>query len=135
MIDELSIEALQDVVRKEIENYFHHHKQHQELDLIFHESKREIEYASGTRVEFGTQLILFYFFELLLKNHGQSLSKEKIVELLWKEKYDPTQHDNKLYVCIKRLRNLIEPDRNRPVFILRDREGYCLNPLLRILRK
>nr|WP_295905720.1 hypothetical protein [uncultured Bdellovibrio sp.] len=46
---------------------------------------------------------------------------------VWSQIYDPDLHDNLIYVSIKRLRTLIEPDLESPRYILRDRKGYYFN--------
>jgi DNA-binding response OmpR family regulator len=50
-----------------------------------------------------------------------------LVRFLWKQDYDPRTHDNRLYVTIKRLRDLIEPDPRHPRYIIKRDDGYCLN--------
>jgi DNA-binding winged helix-turn-helix (wHTH) protein len=56
-----------------------------------------------------------------------------IVEKIWKQSYDPGVHDNKLYVTIKRLRKMIEPDFEKPKYIFRAKNGYYLNKNARVL--
>ena len=51
---------------------------------------------------------------------------------VWKERYRPEAHDNKLYYNINRLRKLIEPDVRKPQYLLNWKEGYRLAPGLRI---
>lgn len=63
---------------------------------------------------------------------GAGLSKAEIIQRVWKEKYRPEAHDNKLYYNINRLRKLIEPDTKHPQYLLNWREGYRLAPGLRV---
>jgi DNA-binding winged helix-turn-helix (wHTH) protein len=51
---------------------------------------------------------------------------------VWKEKYRPEVHDNKLYYNINRLRKLIEPDMKHPKYLMNWREGYRLAPGLKV---
>jgi DNA-binding response OmpR family regulator len=52
---------------------------------------------------------------------------------VWKQDYDPGIHDNKIYVTIKRLRKLIEPDYEKPRYIFRAKNGYYLNKNTKVL--
>ena len=71
--------------------------------------------------------------KLFLRNPGQVFSKEALVREVWKQEYDPATHDNKVYVTIKRLRRLIEPDYDRPKYIFRSKNGYYLNKSTKVL--
>ncbi|MBN8540016.1 MAG: winged helix-turn-helix domain-containing protein [Deltaproteobacteria bacterium] len=103
----------------------------------------ELNLATGTLVEvrkgeikFDGQFILRdllrVFMEASVANPGATLSKEDLVREVWAEDYRPQSHDNKIYVNIKRLRRLIEPDDGSTEYILRGKLGYYLNPNLRI---
>jgi len=76
--------------------------------------------------------LLRVFMEASVANPGATLSKEDLVREVWAEDYRPQSHDNKIYVNIKRLRRLIEPDDGSTEYILRGKLGYYLNPNLRI---
>ncbi len=76
--------------------------------------------------------LLRVFMEASVGNPGATLSKEDLVREVWAEDYRPQSHDNKIYVNIKRLRRLIEPDDGSTEYILRGKLGYYLNPNLRI---
>ena len=71
--------------------------------------------------------------KLFLKHPGEVYSKEALVKAVWKQEYDPRVHDNKIYVTIKRLRQLIEPDFDKPKYIFRAKNGYYLNKNTRVL--
>lgn len=62
----------------------------------------------------------------------QGLSKQEIIERVWKEPYDPAAHDGKLYYNINRIRKLLEPDLKSPQYLLNWRQGYRLAPEIRI---
>jgi DNA-binding response OmpR family regulator len=68
-----------------------------------------------------------------MKTPGEVYAKEIIVEKIWKQTYDPSVHDNKLYVTIKRLRKMIEPDFGKPKYIFRAKNGYFLNKNVKVL--
>lgn len=76
--------------------------------------------------------LLRVFMAKSLKQPGATLSKEDLVREVWGESYRPQSHDNKIYVNIKRLRRLIEPEDGSTEYILRGKQGYYLNPNLKI---
>ncbi|MFN9068914.1 MAG: helix-turn-helix domain-containing protein, partial [Bdellovibrionales bacterium] len=65
-------------------------------------------------------------------NPGIVFSKEYLVENVWRQAYDPSVHDNKIYVTIKRLRKMIEPDFDKPKYIFRAKNGYFMNKSARV---
>lgn len=77
-------------------------------------------------IDFGRQSILLNLFEILAAQSGQPVGHEELARLLWDEEYDPRVHDNKIYVTIRRLRELLEPSAVRSTLILKDRQGYVI---------
>ena len=73
--------------------------------------------------------------QLFISTPGVVYSKESLVEKIWKQKYDPRVHDNKIYVTIKRLRELVEPNHKKPKYIFRTKDGYYMNKKVNILLK
>jgi DNA-binding response OmpR family regulator len=67
-----------------------------------------------------------------MKHPGETFSKEIIVKKIWNQDYSPAMHDNKIYVTIKRLRKMIEPDINKPKYIFRAKNGYYFNKISRV---
>jgi DNA-binding winged helix-turn-helix (wHTH) protein len=103
------------------------------LDLDFDVKTKTIRERSKGVVSFANQFILVELMLLLARNQGQVLSKEEIVRQIWGENYNPLVHDNKLYVTIRRLRELIEPQAaSKPQYIFRAKNGYYLNQQTRI---
>ncbi|MCB0394098.1 MAG: winged helix-turn-helix domain-containing protein, partial [Bdellovibrionales bacterium] len=96
------------------------------FDLIVKEATNSVIERKKGKVDFKNQFILLDLLHLLAKSPGQVYSKESIVKRIWSQKYDPSVHDNKIYVTIKRLRKLIEPDYDKPKYISRSRNGYHL---------
>ena len=84
------------------------------------------------KIDFKNQFILLDMLKLFLRSPGEVYSKEALVKAVWKQEYDPAVHDNKIYVTIKRLRQLIEPDFDKPKYIYRAKNGYYLNRNARI---
>ena len=104
-----------------------------DYDLVLNVSGQLImEKNTGYR-NFGNQVILLDLLKLFLLNPGVTYSKEFLAGMLWKQPYRSSDHDNKIYVTIKRLRNLIEPDKNRPRYIFRQKQGYYFNKQARVL--
>lgn len=98
-----------------------------QFDLVFElENHSVIEKKLG-RIDFKNQFILLDLLKLFVQNQGQVYSKEYLVEHVWKQSYDPAVHDNKIYVTIKRLRKMIEPDFEKPKYIFRAKNGYYMN--------
>ena len=105
----------------------------QPYDIIFDETNHSIiEKKIGT-IDFKNQFILLDLLKLFILNQGTVYSKEFLVENVWKQPYDPSVHDNKIYVTIKRLRKLIEPDYDKPKYIFRAKNGYYFNKSIRVL--
>jgi tetratricopeptide (TPR) repeat protein/DNA-binding winged helix-turn-helix (wHTH) protein len=94
-----------------------------------------VEVRKG-EIKFDGQFILRdllrVFMEASVARPGATLSKEDLVREVWAEDYRPQSHDNKIYVNIKRLRRLIEPDDGSTEYILRGKLGYYLNPNVQI---
>lgn len=102
-------------------------EQQNSFDLIFDEHNHAIVEKKLGRIDFKNQFILLDLLRLFMQNQGVVYSKEYLVENVWKQAYDPAVHDNKIYVTIKRLRKLIEPDYEKPKYIFRAKNGYYMN--------
>lgn len=98
-----------------------------ELDMVFDLDNHAIIEKSLGKIDFKNQFILLDLLKLFISNQGQIFSKEYLVEQVWKQDYDPEVHDNKIYVTIKRLRKMIEPDYDKPKYIFRAKNGYYLS--------
>ena len=107
----------------------------QDYDLIVNLSTNSIIERHKGLVDFKNQFILLDLLKMFLSHPGQSHTKEEMVEQVWKQKYDPTVHDNKIYVTIKRLRELVEPDCRKPRYIFRGKDGYYLSSKMKVLLK
>jgi tetratricopeptide (TPR) repeat protein len=111
------MEQLKRVSQTDEENY----------DLVFSPLNNLVVEKKKGRIDFKNQFILLDMLKLFLRNPGEVYSKEDLVKVVWKQEYDPGVHDNKIYVTIKRLRQLIEPDFDKPKYIYRAKNGYYLN--------
>ncbi|MFP5518799.1 MAG: winged helix-turn-helix domain-containing protein [Bdellovibrionia bacterium] len=104
----------------------------QSFDLVFNEEDHFIVEKKIGKVDFKNQFILLDLMKLFVQNQGQVYSKEFLVENVWKQPYDPEVHDNKIYVTIKRLRKMIEPDYEKPKYIFRAKNGYYMSKAARV---
>lgn len=105
------------------------------FDLIIDLTANSIIEKHKGRIDFKNQFILLDLLRMFLKTPGKAYSKEEMVDQVWKQSYDPIVHDNKIYVTIKRLRELVEPDSHRPRYIFRGKDGYYLNGNTKVLFK
>ncbi len=105
---------------------------HSNFDLIFDEANHAVVEKKMGRIDFKNQFILLDLLRLFVTSQGTIYSKEYLVENVWKQPYDPAIHDNKIYVTIKRLRKLIEPDYEKPKYIFRAKNGYYMNKSARV---
>lgn len=105
----------------------------EDFDLIFDAASNFVTEKKKGRIDFKNQFILLDMLRLFMKQPGVVYSKELLVKQVWKQDYDPVVHDNKIYVTIKRLRKLIEPDFDKPKYIFRAKNGYYLNKTAKIL--
>lgn len=97
-------------------------------DFEINEAHRTIREKSKGLLDFKNQHLLYDMALLFIKNPGCRFAKEDLALKIWAQEYNPEQHANLVYVSIKRLRTLIEPDFDSPRYILRDRKGYYFNP-------
>jgi tetratricopeptide (TPR) repeat protein len=104
-----------------------------DYDLIFDSEQNTVIEQKIGKVDFKNQFILLDLLKLFLEHPGEVYSKEALVEQIWHQSYDPSVHDNKIYVTIKRLRKLIEPDYEKPKYIFRSKNGYYLNKSAKVL--
>lgn len=96
------------------------------FDFVLDETQNQLHEKEKGYLDFRNQHILLELAILFLKHPGTRFSKEDLIEIIWKQAYDPDIHDNLIYVSIKRLRLLLEPNSESPKYILRDRKGYYL---------
>lgn len=109
------------------------------VDLVIDASRSIVKTRENGEIPFGKQYVLLEILKVLLEAHDRDgkeedrgVSKAEIIQAVWKQRYRPHVHDNKLYYNINRLRKLIEPDMRRPQYLLNWKEGYRLAPGLRV---
>jgi tetratricopeptide (TPR) repeat protein len=95
-----------------------------DYDLIVDVRAKTICERNKGTIDFRNQHTLLDLAVLFLKNPQRSFTKEELIEKVWGLPYDPSLHDNLIYVTIKRLRGMIEPNSDTPKYILRNRKGY-----------
>ena len=118
-------ESIEELKAKKVNNY--------DIVISF-ENKTIIEKQKG-QIDFKNQFILLDMLKLLISQPGNAHSKESLVEKVWQQEYNPIVHDNKIYVTIKRLKELLEPDYKNPKYIFRSKEGYYINKQVKALIK
>lgn len=96
-------------------------------DMVYDVRSHVVIEKTKGKINFKNQFILLEMLKLFLAHPGRVFSKDELIETIWKEDYNPSVHDNKIYVTIKRLRKLIEPDYNKPKYIFLAKNGYYLN--------
>ncbi len=111
------------VLEKKTDNY----------DLVFNFQDYTIVEKHKGCIDLKNQFILIDLLKLLALNPGMSYSKEQIVQKVWKQDYFPEIHDNKIYVTIKRLREMIEVNSCKPRYICRSHAGYHFSKRANIL--
>ncbi len=103
-----------------------------QFDLVYHPKSNLLVERKKGRIFLKSQFVLHDMLKLFLKEPGKIHSKEGLVRDIWGQSYDPRLHDNKIYVTIKRLRELIEPDLNRPKYIFRAKNGYYMSKTAKV---
>lgn len=106
-----------------------------DYDIIFDLRDHTIVEKEKGCIELKNQFILMDLLKLFLENPGVSYSKEEIVAKIWKQNYTSEAHDNKIYVTIKRLREIIETNSCKPKYICRDNVGYFFSKQAKALVK
>lgn len=104
-----------------------------DFDIVYNPLSHSVVERKKGRVDFKNQFILLDLLRIFLKNPGEVYTKEALVSAVWRQEYDPSIHDNKIYVTIKRLRRMIEPDFEKPKYIFRAKNGYYLNRNTKVL--
>lgn len=102
-------------------------------DLVIDLKDNKVLESDGRVVDFKNQFILLSLLLEFAKKQSGSITKESLSALLWDEEYDPGRHDNKIYVTIRRLRKLLEPNPKTPKYVLKTKEGYTLNKKINVL--
>ncbi|MNK08020.1 hypothetical protein D3C87_259430 [compost metagenome] len=102
-----------------------------DYDLVFKKDGKTVIERSRGAVNFHSQFILLDLLKLMAKEPGRVFKKEELAATLWNEGCNDVV-DNRLYVTIRRLRDLIEPDKHSPRYIRRSKGGYTLNHECRI---
>ncbi len=101
-------------------------------DMTYDVHSHSIFEKTKGKIDFKNQFILLEMLKLFLAHPGRVFSKEELIETVWKQSYNPSVHDNKIYVTIKRLRKLVEPDYNKPKYIFLAKNGYYMTKDIKI---
>lgn len=131
-IDPLNLKRLSDLVDGLLEGLGEEDTM-QMYDLVFNLSNHSIFEKKRGKVDLQNQFILIDLLKLFLSKPGHSYTKEQIVKIIWRQSYNPAVHDNKIYVTIKRLRQILEPNMEKPKYIFRSKYGYYFSKDVKIL--
>ena len=101
-------------------------------DLLINERENLIVEKSQGVIDLKNQAVLSTLLRLLVKSQGKPVSKEQLYHQLWDGTYNPSLHDNKIYVAVKRLRKAVEGVKGKSRYIFRSREGYFFNGCSRV---
>jgi DNA-binding winged helix-turn-helix (wHTH) protein len=109
------------------------------VDLTVDGKTATITTLERGKISLRKQFILMDILKCLANAHRKegdemmrSLNKEQLITQVWKERYRPEVHDNKIYYNINRIRKMIEPDVRRPRYLLNWKEGYRLSPAVTV---
>lgn len=100
-------------------------------ELRYEVARGMLTNREGRTLDFAGQFVMQDLLKLFALSPGRSFSKEEIVLKVWGETYDPSLHNNKLYVTIRRLRRMLQQlDVSVPntKLIVRSKNGYRLDP-------
>ena len=104
-----------------------------EADLVFDSRTGLLQEKAKGEIHFEGQFILRDLLKVFLESPGRIFGKEELALRVWREPYEPKIHDNKIYVTIKRLRQLLESEDGKAKYIMRAKTGYFLNPKIRVV--
>ena len=102
-------------------------------DIVIDLKNNKVLESDGRVIDFKNQFILISLLLEITKKQNSSITKESLSQLLWSEEYNPVRHDNKIYVTVRRLRKLLEPNSKVPKYVLKTKEGYTLNKRINVL--
>jgi len=106
-----------------------------DYDLVLNTDNKTLLERDKGSINVKNQFVLLDMLKLFMSSPGRIYTKESLVQKIWYQQYDPRVHDNKIYVTIKRLKELIEPDYKNPRYIFRNKVGYYINDKLNMLIK
>lgn len=133
-VDEIELPRVRGAIEKTLER-LRRSEPSQAYDFRYDVERGVVFDRSDRAIRLQTRFVLNDLALLLMREPGKIFSKEEIVRRVWNEDYNPNIHDNKIYVTIKRLRELLEPrDSKRPTsYILRYKDGYSFDPTAKVL--
>ena len=102
-----------------------------EADIVLNIQERSLMVKGKGLVELKSRSLLWDLFYLLMERRGEAVSKQELSKKLWNKEAGSASCDNKLYVTIKRLRQILEPENQR--YILRaEGGGWFFNPKVKV---
>ena len=87
----------------------------------------------GRRVDLRRRSTQWRFLVVLVEAGG-SLDKASLIERVWQDaNYDPRLHDNKMWITVHKIRQLLETDAEQPTHLETTLDGYGLGGTWRVL--
>lgn len=123
--DEINLKRTTSLINKHIKAIGLKHGT--EFDLILDCHSRQIKEKDKGVVNLKGQFVILELLKLFLSKPGYSFSKKELVKKVWDQNYSPSIHDNKVYVTLKRLKKIIEPNSKAAKYIFRNKDGYYLD--------
>lgn len=105
------------------------------VDIYLDKTNRIVKERTLGVIDFKHRFVLLEILFLLAKNSGSYYDKEQLAKSIWKDEYNPLIHDKLIYTSVSRLRKLIEPkagNGEKRKYIIRGKDGYTFNPLVKI---
>jgi tetratricopeptide (TPR) repeat protein len=101
------------------------------VDLYLDRQNRIIVERQLGAIDFKHRFVLLEILFLLAQNPGAFYDKDKLAKDIWKDEYNPLIHDKLIYTSVSRLRKLIEPKGEKRKYIIRGKDGYTFNPVVK----
>jgi hypothetical protein len=94
-------------------------------DALFVDDRQNIILNRGKNLRsLGKKGILYDLLKTLLQSGTSGVSKDELAALIWGEDYKPPTHDPRIYVAIRRLREIFRDAK----IVVQHRGRYLLNP-------
>lgn len=126
-IDKSNFRRLSDLISNEIQDV-----NDNSVDVYLDRTNRKVKERTIGTIDFKHRFVLLEILFLLAKNPGTYFDKEYLAKSIWKDEYNPLIHDKLIYTSVSRLRKLIEPKGDKRKYIIRGKDGYTFNPLVKI---
>ncbi len=98
-------------------------------DIVLNHFRNELM-IRGRRVDLEGHPLAKEFIAYLLSRIGEMCSKEDLIVHVWKERYNPLVHDQRIYTCVMRIRKMMGADLASIISVV-DGAGYGISSRLK----